>query len=133
MIYKEIIEQISQMPAFIPLLGITVLELEPGYCKGELKLRPELNNPLGMVHGGCIFSLADTIGGLAAVSRNPDARVVTLNSNINFLRPAENTAKLIAEGREIKYGSKIGVYEVHITNEEGVLISHTVTNYFLAI
>lgn len=68
--YRAMLEQMNQMPAFIPWLGITVLEMKAGYCKGEMLVRSELNNPLGMVHGGVIFSLADTVGGLAVIAHD---------------------------------------------------------------
>ncbi len=128
--YTEILEQVYKTPAFIPWLGIKVLELKEGYCKGELEVRPEFANPLGMVHGGCIFSFADTIGGLAATSKNPQAKVVTLNSSINYLKPAVDTAKLIADTREIKYGSKVAVYEVNVRNDEGDMLANVNVSYF---
>ena len=128
--YKEILDQIYKAPAFIPMLGIKVTELKAGYCKGEMELKPEHLNPRGMAHGGCIFSLADTIGGLAVRAYDHDAEVVTANSNINYLRPA-NTSKLIAETREIKYGSRIAVYEVNVTSADGLLLASAVNNYFI--
>lgn len=129
--YTEILEQVYKEPAFIPWLGIKVIEMKDGYCKGELEVRPEFANPLGMVHGGCIFSFADTIGGLAATSRNPKVKVVTLNSSINYLKPATDTKKLIAESKEIKYGSKIAVYEVNVYNDEKELLANVNLSYFI--
>ena len=73
------------------------------------------------MHGGCIFTLADTIGGSAALTHG--VKVVTLDSTIHYLKPALHTEKLIAEAREIKYGSTVAVYEVSITNAEGDLLS----------
>ena len=130
MTYKEILDQMYKTPAFIPFLGINITELDSGYCKGEMELKPEHLNPLGMAHG-CVFSLADTIGGLAAISHNPEATVVTVSSNINYLRPAENTTKLVAQSREIKYGSKVAVYEVNVTSDDGTLLASAVNNYFI--
>ncbi|MCI9033014.1 MAG: PaaI family thioesterase [Lachnospiraceae bacterium] len=129
--YRAMLEQMNQMPAFIPWLGITVLEMKAGYCKGEMLVRSELNNPLGMVHGGVIFSLADTVGGLAVIAHDCHENLVTLSSNINYLRPAIHTPKLIAEARAVKHGSKVAVYTVDIMDAEGVLIASTTTSYFM--
>ena len=129
--YQAMLEQMNKMPAFIPWRGITVLEMKPGYCKGEINVRDELNNPLGMVHGGIIFSLADTVGGLAVIAQDCHENLVTLNSNINYLRPAVNTPKLTAEARMVKHGSKVAVYTVDITDTEGALIANAVTSYFI--
>ncbi len=81
------------------------------------------------MHGGCIFTLADTIGGSAALTHG--VKVVTLDSTIHYLKPAIHTEKLIAEAREIKYGSTIAVYEVSITNAEGDLLSTVLLSFFI--
>lgn len=82
------------------------------------------------MHGGCIFTLADTIGGSAALTHG--VKVVTLDSTIHYLKPALHTEKLIAEAREIKYGSTVAVYEeVSITNAEGDLLSTVLLSFFI--
>ena len=83
----------------------------------------------GRASSGCIFTLADTIGGSAALTRG--AKVVTLDSTIHYLRPAIHTEKLIAEAREIKYGSTVAVYEVSITNAQGELLSTVLLSFFI--
>ena len=129
MTIEELRKRAQDSPGFIPLVGITFTEASLGYCKGELIVRPELANPYGMVHGGCIFTLADTIGGSAALTHGKP--IVTVDSNIHYLSPAVNTAKLIAEAKEIKYGSKIAVYEVNIMNEHGNLLATSTMSYFI--
>lgn len=129
MTIEELKKRAQNAPGFIPLVGIEFTEASLGYCKGELTVRAELSNPYGMVHGGCIFTLADTIGGSAALTH--DKPIVTVDSNIHYLSPAINTTKLIAEAREIKYGSKIAVYEVNITNDNGDLIATSTMSYFI--
>lgn len=129
MTIEELKKRAHNAPGFIPYVGIELVEASLGYCKGELIVKDELKNPYGMVHGGCIFTLADTIGGSAALTH--DKPIVTVDSNIHYLSPAVNTTKLIAEAREIKYGSKIAVYEVNITNDNGDLIATSTMSYFI--
>lgn len=129
MTLEELKIRASEQPGFIPLVGIEFLEAAPGYCKGELAVRDELANPYGMVHGGCIFTLADTIGGSAALTHGK--QIVTVDSSIHYLRPAIHTAKLTAEAKEIKYGSKIAVYEVTVMNEHGDLLATSTISYFI--
>lgn len=106
---------------FSSMIGIEILELSVGYCKGKLPLKPELTNSYGIVHGGCTYTLADTIAGAAALSHGK--QVVTSHGSINYLNPASNTDALYAEAQEIKYGSRIAVYDVTITNAEGEFIA----------
>ena len=126
--YSEILER-TKGNGFISKLGIQITDLALGYCKGELCLNETLNNPYGSVHGGCIFTLADTIGGSAALTHG--TKVVTLDSTIHYLKPAIHTEKLVAEAREIKYGSTVAVYEVSITNAEGDLLSTVLLSFFI--
>lgn len=129
MAIEELKKRAQNAPGFIPLVGIELTEASLGYCKGEVIIRDELYNPQGIVHGGCIFTLADTIGGSAALTH--DKNIVTVDSNIQYLSPAVNTSKLFAEAKEIKYGSKIAVYDVKITNDQGDLIATSTMSYFI--
>lgn len=129
MTIEDLKKRAQEAPNFISLVGIDFTEASLGYCKGELAVRDDLANPYGMVHGGCIFTLADTIGGSAALTHGKP--IVTVDSNIHYLAPAVNTTKLIAEAREIKYGSKIAVYEVNIMNDQEDLLATSTMSYFI--
>lgn len=110
-------------------MGIQIVDLTPGHCIGEVTLRDEHLNHYKIVHGGCLFTLADTVGGCAALARGKN--VVTVSSNMNFLSPAINTEKLYAEATEIKYGSKIAVYDVLLTSDDGTKIADSTISYFI--
>ena len=126
-IYDEIRNQFHETNGFIRLLNMKITELSEGYCKGEMPVCPEILNPLGIVHGGCTFALADTIGGCAALTHGKS--IVTVDSNIHYLAPACDTKKLIAEAREIKYGSTIAVYEVNVYKTDGTIVATSTQSY----
>ena len=127
--YDHIKEHFYNTQGFIHLLGMKITDISQGYCKGALPLKQELFNPLGTVHGGCTFALADTIGGCAALTHGKS--VVTVDSTIHYLAPACDTEKLIAEAKEVKYGSKIAVYEVNIFKDNGAIIATSMQSYFI--
>ncbi len=115
---------------FVKEIGLQITQIREGYAKGELVLRPMHGNPIGSIHGGLIFTIADTVGGTAATSRG--RFVTTVSGNINYLRPAMNCEKLIGESVEIKIGKNMCVYDVMITNETGKEIAKaTMTYYYL--
>jgi len=115
---------------FAKYLGIHTTILEVGYAKGELVLKEEFHNINGTVHGGCIFTLMDTIASAAAVSHG--SRMVTLSGDVNYLNPATGTSKLICEAREIKYGKKVSVYLVEVFDDkEKLLATGTFSHYNL--
>ncbi len=102
---------------FVKEVGFKTLEIREGYARGELVLTEQHGNPIGSVHGGVYFTIADNIGGAAATSRG--RYVTTVSGEIHYLRPAIESKKLIAETREVKAGKNLCIYEVLITDETG--------------
>lgn len=70
--------------------GIYVTKVEPGRAEGVLEVGPDSINPHGMVHGGALATLADTVGGSCACATG--RRCVTASSSMEFLRPAQRQA-----------------------------------------
>ncbi len=85
-------------------------------------------NPYGIAHGGFIFGLGDTAMGILAREENKE--VLTLNANIDFLRPGSGK-ELIAKSEMIKNGKRIKVLKTNIYNEEGKLIASMTSNYMV--
>lgn len=96
--------------------GMTVTEIRPGYGEGILKVSPIVMNPHGTVHGGALYTLADTVAGTAACIHG--ASCVTLDSSMEFLRPATGPiVRCVATPK--KEGKTISVMQVVLTNEDG--------------
>lgn len=110
------------------LLNIITDEVREGYARGRLIIKPEHMNPIGSVHGGCIFFLCDTIGGTAAISHGTYA--TTISGNINYLNPAIDTSVLTAVAREVKRGKNIIVCDVEVYDERKSIIAKGTFSYF---
>lgn len=114
------------------LMGYRIAEMKVGYARVELPVREEFYNPVGSVHGGVIFSLADTTSGTCAASYG--IKMTTLDATIQFLAPVMDQKLLIGEGREIKHGQTVSVIEVRIKDEnEKLIASGTFTFYSLGV
>ena len=74
-------------------------------------------NPMAIVHGGATTSLMDTALGMAAKSLNN--KVVTLEMNINFIKPVQFNETLTAKGKVVKAGRSIVVAEAEAYNDKG--------------
>ncbi len=110
--------------------GIEVLEAKDGYACGRIVLNEVHGNPIGSIHGGCIFTLVDTIAGTAFVTTGK--LCTTLSSNIDFLSAAIKSRELIAKASPTRIGNHIAVFEVKVTDDRHVLIAKaTVTFYVL--
>lgn len=117
------------IPGFNKEMGITVTEISDGYARLEVEIKHEIHgNPIGSVHGGMIFALADSAGGVAAASKGN--YVTTVSGNINYLNPAINVKKLIATTRELKAGKNILVYDVTVTDENEKVIAEARMTYY---
>ena len=113
--------------AFANLIGLEATELLPGYCRGTLPVREDLLNPIGSVHGGLLFTAADTIGGTAACSNGWVH--TTLDSSFHFLRPAMGIARVDIEANVIKNGKRVVVCEVKVADEKGAVLAEGIFTY----
>lgn len=86
MTIEEILKLRQEAGGLNKLMHMHVVTLDKdGGATVELDLTPELLNPLGMAHGGTIFTLCDIAAGSAAASQGTVA--VTLDSTIHYYRP----------------------------------------------
>lgn len=106
----------SEHNEFGRLLGIEILDYSEGYAKASMRVRLEYKNPLGTVHGGCLYALADSVGGTASATYG--FITPTVSGDLHFLRPAVDMEKIYAEAKVIKHGKTIGVYDVTIYGED---------------
>lgn len=106
-----------------------VVEVKERYAKVEMIIDEQILNVHGFVHGGALYSLADTAAGAASFATGRDS--VTLSGTINYIKPGKG-GKLIGIAQEISAGRTTGVYEVFIFNDAEVLLSRaTFTMLFL--
>ena len=84
----------------------------------EAELRPESLNPLGMAHGGFVYSLCDVAAGVAVGQRAKS--FVTLSGNLYFMRPGKGK-RLRCEGRIIKSGRTVNVVDTCVYDDNGTL------------
>lgn len=120
-------ERAERNDKFIELLGIRIVDIDEGYCKGEMLIESKHLNPLGTVHGGCLYTIADTVGGFAAATLGMAGP--TLSGNMYFLRPTMGIKHLTCEGRVIKNGKRIRVAETIIYGDEGTEVARCTLEY----
>ena len=99
-------------------MGMTILEIAPGYAKAEARYSEEVCNLNGSIHGGAIFALIDEVFGAAASSHG--TMVTGLNMNVTFIKAPRIDSILIAEAKEESRGKRTATYhiEVHQKGED---------------
>lgn len=118
---QEILRIMLEKDKFTEWLGLQVDEIGPGYCKLHYVVRPDMVNGFENVHGGVLFSAADSA--LAFACNSHGSLSVALDVSITFTYPAKTGEKLVVEASEIHLGNKIGVYEITTKNEAGKLVA----------
>ena len=108
--------------------GIQVTHVEPGLARGVLRAGPSSVNPHGMVHGGAMATLADTVGGCCACSTGNHC--VTCSSTLEFLRPAQGD--LFCEATPKKLGHQLSVIQIVITDTKGKTVATGTFTFFMA-
>jgi uncharacterized protein (TIGR00369 family) len=111
-------------PAPFPtLVGMRLIDVEPGRARMEITVDARHANPMGTMHGGVPCTLADSAMGIAyAASLGEGESFTTLELKINFLRPVWS-GTLVAEGTVVQRGKTIGLAECTVTDEQGRLVA----------
>lgn len=109
--------------------GICVTLARPGYAEGVLEVRPTSSNPHGTVHGGCLYTLADTVAGTAACAHG--ASCVTVSGSMEFLRPATGP-RIRCVATPKKQGQTLSVMQVVLTNEGGKEVATGTFTFFMS-
>ncbi|WP_158945302.1 PaaI family thioesterase [Granulicella sp. S190] len=105
------------------LMGFEVESVEPGAANVKMICDQRHQNVFGYTHGGTIFTLADTAIGLAHIaSLSPEETGTTVESKINYLRPALG-GLLRSEARCVKRGQNLSFFECDVFDERDRLIA----------
>lgn len=102
-------------------LGITVLEVKPGFVRAAMDVRPDMVNGHDICHGGLIFALADSAFAFSCNSFN--VVTVAAGASIDFLAPGRKGDRLIATARQLWRSKRTGLYEIEVANQDGVTIA----------
>lgn len=126
---EELIQRLNGNSQYLQSNDMKVTELREGYARVEMIIDEQILNVHGFVHGGALYSLADTAAGAASFATGRDS--VTLTGTINYIKPGKG-GKLIGVATEVSRGRTTGVYEVFIYNDASLLLSRaTFTMFFL--
>ena len=87
-------------------------------------------NPIGVVHGGLVCTLADSVAG-CAVHTTLDAGIgyTSIDITVNYLRPVTvDSGTLVAVGRVTKPGRRVALAAAEIHDGAGRLVATASSN-----
>jgi uncharacterized protein (TIGR00369 family) len=111
---------------FDALYGLEVLEIHDDLVLAQVAVRDALRQPFGLVHGGVLASIAETLASLGtAVVVVPEGNTAMgLSNSTSFLRPMiDGTIHARAVRRH--RGRTTWIWDVEITDDAGRLCALT--------
>jgi acyl-CoA thioesterase len=112
-------------PSLNQAMGLELIDAAPGWAKMRMRLRPDVMNPFGSVHGGATAALIDSAAGSAiAAGCAPDSdRIMgTIDMQVHFLERAKGDV-LTAEGRMVRAGRAVAIAQVEVRDDGGALVA----------
>lgn len=101
------------------LLGMDVMEMREGHAVVTMMVRGDMLNGHAIIHGGLVFTLADTAFAMAC---NEEGSVtVSSGAEIVFFAPAHEGDVLTATAELRSKRGRSGIYDVEVRNANGIV------------
>jgi uncharacterized protein (TIGR00369 family) len=114
--------EIPDVAPFLKFLGVNVLHHSAERTEAQLVVREELCNRRGVLHGGAIMALGDTLGGMTAVSNLAEgSRTATIESKTNFFAGVRKGDTAHAVCARLHRGRTTIILETRISRGDGKL------------
>ncbi|MEU1089969.1 PaaI family thioesterase [Streptomyces sp. NPDC005576] len=115
---------LAEMPYAVES-GVVLTEARPEIARGLLEWSAGRCTAGGMLHGGALMTLADTVGAVCGYLNLPEgAGTATIESKTNFFRGAgQGTVR--AEARPLHVGGTLIVVQTDVYDDRGRRVSQT--------
>jgi uncharacterized protein (TIGR00369 family) len=120
-------------PPLVVLLGLKLVEAEPGRVTFTGVAREEFYNGMGVAHGGFAATLLDSALGCSINTMMPAGRVfTTIDLQIHYTRPLRREAgELRCTATVVHAGSRTATSEGRIVDANGKVYAHGTTTCIL--
>lgn len=113
------LEQMLRLMPFALELGMVLDAAEAGEVRGRLAWAPERCTAGGVLHGGALMALADSLGAVCAFLNLPQgAQTTTLNSTTSFMRGVRE-GEVTAVARPLHAGRTVIVVQTDMVDDAG--------------
>ncbi|MGB6596397.1 MAG: PaaI family thioesterase [Candidatus Acidiferrum sp.] len=127
--YEAVLRRKTNETGATSLLGLSLESLERGRAVFTMRVKPRHKQLHGVVHGGVLATVADTVAAIAAYTTVPKGtQIATVEMKINFLEAVPG-GNLRAEGRVLRTGRNFVVTECEIYKEDGSLVAKALLTF----
>ena len=123
----------EQLDVFATLIGMRVEDVRRDYCRLRLGFRPQLLQAGGVMHGGAIASLLDSVLVPAIGSSLPDgSRFATVDLHVQYMEAVVDE-DVVAEGWVVRRGRRVVFGQAEARGADtGRLVATAVLTYNVA-
>ena len=114
---------------FDDFINHEILEISENYIKSSLIVEDYHKQPMGMVHGGVIDTMAEASISYAAYYTQ-EGTWVGVNNNTDFIK-AVTEGTIICEATPIKLGKRSQIWEAILSNNDEKVFDTIFVNYIL--
>ncbi|MDK1021829.1 MAG: PaaI family thioesterase [Candidatus Hydrogenedentes bacterium] len=118
------VEALNQrmLGSFAEKIGFKYLEASPEGIKASLAVRDDLCTVPGIMHGGALMAMADSLGAVGTGLNLPSgAGTTTIESKTNFFAPVRTGTTIMAECTPLHRGKSTMVWQTRFETEDGKL------------
>ena len=117
------LDRLLAIMPFAATIGVALESATPEQVTGRLAWSAGLCTTGGVLHGGALMTLADSLGGLCAYLNLPDgAATATISSSANFLRPVRGGA-VHGTSRPVHAGRSVIVVQTELRDDSAALVA----------
>jgi uncharacterized protein (TIGR00369 family) len=112
-------------PPIAMLFGFDIAEIGDGMVTFEVTPDELAYNPIGMVHGGLVCTMLDTVTGCAVHTQLPAGTgYAHIDLQVSYLRPVHgHTGRLSARGWVTKPGRRVAFAQGEVSDPAGKLLA----------
>jgi acyl-CoA thioesterase len=116
---------------FLELIGLKFINMKKGFCRAEIIITDSLLNPYDTLHGGVIYSMADTgMGGALSTCLEEGERCSTIEIKINYLK-SMRSGRLICDTTVIHKRKNIAFLESSVKDQEAQLVATATGTFYI--
>ena len=117
---EQLTRTVREAMPYTDTLGIEMLAASPDEVRGRVAWEERLTTAAGLLHGGVLMGLADSVGAYCAYLNLPEGSTATatIESKTNFFS-AVRAGTIEARSRPLHRGSRTIVIETDVYDEAG--------------
>jgi 1,4-dihydroxy-2-naphthoyl-CoA hydrolase len=118
-------QQLVNLVPFAGVVGVQLVSAVPEQIKGRLEWSEERCTAGGVLHGGVLMTMADTLGALCAfLNLPPGSQTSTIESKTNFFRAVRN-GHVEGVSRPLHAGRSTIVVQTDLFDADGRRVAQT--------